>query len=364
MDNKLEQKLVAQATMKGFPINATLELSPLCNMNCEMCFIRLSTDEVNHKGGLRTPEEWISIIEQLQAAGTLFVLLGGEPLLYKGFKEIYLKLHELGMIITINTNGTLIDDEMADLFQKYMPRRINITLYGASNETYSRICHNPNGFTETISAIKRLKEREVQVKLNGTITPDNVEEIEKLYQISEELDVPIEIATYLYPGCRERNTSFEEEARLTPREAGLACLRECKLSLGTEFEKYCHDVLDDIEQYRSRAEVLGSECMQCRGGTSGAWINWQGKMSPCIFMNHISVDVFENGFQKSWEEIRRWTKEIYLPEKCSNCDLRPACAVCPAKCYCETGCFEEVPEYVCEYTKTIIEEMKKVDAQQ
>lgn len=362
MNDKLEQKLVAQAAEKGIPINAALELSPLCNMNCEMCFIRLSKDEMNAKGRLRTTEEWLSIIKQLPEAGTLFVLLtGGEPLLYEGFKEIYLKLHQMGMIITINTNGTLIDEEMADFFQKYMPRRINITLYGTSDETYNKICHNSKGFTQTMSAIQLLKARGIQVKLNGTITPGNVNEIDRLYEISKEVDVPIEIATYLFPGNRERNKCFNSNARLSFQDAGLACVEESRLSFGEEFRKYCHDVLDDVERYKSRPHELEAEQMGCRGGKSSAWINWQGKMSPCIFMNHVVIDVFENGFRKSWEYIKQKTNEIYLPKKCTNCNLRPACIICPAKCYCETGSFEEAPEYVCEYTKTIVEEMKKID---
>lgn len=62
-------------------------------------------------------EEWTKTAEDMMKAGTLFVLLtGGEPLLYPHFRELYQKLRELGMIITINTNGTLINEAWADFF--------------------------------------------------------------------------------------------------------------------------------------------------------------------------------------------------------------------------------------------------------
>ena len=62
-------------------------------------------------------EEWTKVAEDMMKAGTLFVLLtGGEPLLYPHFRELYQKLRGLGMIVTINTNGTLIDEEWADFF--------------------------------------------------------------------------------------------------------------------------------------------------------------------------------------------------------------------------------------------------------
>ena len=69
----------------------------------------------NKKGRLRTKGEWIKLAHQMKDAGTLFLLLtGGEPLLFPGFKEVYIELQKMGMILTINTNGTLIDEEWAD----------------------------------------------------------------------------------------------------------------------------------------------------------------------------------------------------------------------------------------------------------
>ena len=88
-NGNLEQYLCEKATINYVPINAILELTPLCNMNCDMCFVRLSPEEMEQKGSLRSTEEWISLAKEMQKAGTMFVLItGGEPLLYPGFKEI------------------------------------------------------------------------------------------------------------------------------------------------------------------------------------------------------------------------------------------------------------------------------------
>ena len=99
------------------------------------------------QGRMRTGQEWLTLGKEMADAGTLFLLLtGGEPLLHPDFKEIYLGLKKLGMIITINTNGTLIDKEWAAFFGENKPRRINITLYGADAATYGKLCHYPAGF--------------------------------------------------------------------------------------------------------------------------------------------------------------------------------------------------------------------------
>ena len=148
LDNmdSMEKRLIQKAYIKQAPINGSLELLPLCNMNCDMCYVRLSKAEMEQKGRLRTKEEWISLAHQMKDAGTLFLLLtGGEPLLFPEFKELYKELQNMGMILTINSNGTLINEEWADFFAKHKPRRINITLYGADDQAYGKLCHYPAG---------------------------------------------------------------------------------------------------------------------------------------------------------------------------------------------------------------------------
>ena len=46
----VERMLLKQAMQKNIPINGGMELTPMCNMNCDMCYVRLSNDEMNQKG--------------------------------------------------------------------------------------------------------------------------------------------------------------------------------------------------------------------------------------------------------------------------------------------------------------------------
>ena len=89
----IEQQMFAMATEKKVPLYGVLELLPLCNLNCDMCYVRMSREEMEEVGRLRTMEEWTKTAEDMMRAGTLFVLLtGGEPLLYPHFRELYQKL--------------------------------------------------------------------------------------------------------------------------------------------------------------------------------------------------------------------------------------------------------------------------------
>lgn len=359
-----EEEIIKKATQQNIPINGILELSPLCNMNCNMCFVRLSPEELRSQGHLRTAEEWLSLIEQMQRAGTLFVLItGGEPLLYPDFRKVYLELKHRGMIITLNTNGTLIDEEWADFFARNTPRRINITLYGTCCETYKTVCHNENGYEKTIRAIQLLKERNVDVKINGSIVPANCEECEEIVRTARRLDTAWKLDTYMYPAARERSKPFNQQSRLTPKEAAKVRVRVMK-------EENTPEKFRDMSMrmlYRAVYTPPGEKVpgpVACRAGRSSFMINWQGQMQNCVMLKNPSVPVFETGFDAAWETIVEETAKITMSPKCSGCKLRAVCDTCAACAFHESGAYDKVPEYMCEYTKEtlnyLVSEMKQI----
>lgn len=352
----MEEKLVARANGLKQPINGILELTPLCNMNCDMCYVRLSRSEMEARGRLRSGAEWLELGRQMAEAGTLFVLLtGGEPLTHPDFREIYLGLKRMGMILTINTNGTLIDREWAEFFGKMKPRRVNVTLYGADEETYGSLCHNPGGFQKTVDAIRLLRANGVAVKLNGSITPANENQIEQIIEIARELDVPYKLDTYMYPGCRERSLPYDRQARLLPEAAAGAQVRANLYGLPPEAVRACADSL--FEKMASAPEYTTG--LSCRAGSSSYMVNWQGRMRPCIMVDEPSVDAFELGFEKAWKQIVALTSGISLSPVCSACELRGACQVCGACALLETGRYDGTPDYMCRYTAQILRLMRQ-----
>ena len=66
---KIEERLVRSATQKRIPLGGAFELLPLCNMNCKMCFLRISPEELKARGRLRTVEEWLALAEEEKKEG-------------------------------------------------------------------------------------------------------------------------------------------------------------------------------------------------------------------------------------------------------------------------------------------------------
>lgn len=359
MDNvmqSIEERLIIKATNEKRPINAAFELTPNCNLNCDMCFIRLSGEEMNAQGRILSLEEWIQIALQLKEEGTLFLLLtGGEPLLYPDFEELYIKLHDMGMILTVNTNGTLITEKIGNLFSKYKPRRVNVTLYGASNETYRLLCHNDKGFTQVMEGLAILKENGIDVKLNGTVVPENEHEIDSMISIAKQFDYYIKFDTYIFPSSRKKIRNFCPSSRLSAFQAARKSVEiKQKLKNKEEFDNYRDYILSNNECTEKQ-----STCMECRAGKSSLWITWKGELTPCVFLEYPSYDLLDSRLGEAWNKLCEGVTDIRLPEKCADCEFRKVCQICAASAYCEMKSMSGSIEYMCDYTSSIIKELEK-----
>lgn len=347
----VERMLLERAKHTHTPANGSIELLPLCNMNCDMCYVRLSREEMERKGRLRTADEWLEIGRQMQKSGVLFLLLtGGEPLLFPDFRKLYLGLKELGMILTINTNGTLIDEEMAAFFGKHKPRRVNITLYGTDEETYKNLCHYPGGFEKTMRGIRLLRENGVDVKIGGSLAKANQKDLERLIAMGEELEIPVRVDTYMLPATREREAPYDMQARLNPEEAAQARVYALKREMGPElFAQYAVQSVWMADHPQPAKEEPGH--MACMAGRCSFTINWQGEMRPCVILTKPAASVFEVGFDNAWKYLVEETGKILLSARCSVCQVRHLCRTCAASALLETGSYDGVPDYMCRYTK-------------
>lgn len=348
----LEEMMIQQAKQFNTPITGSIELLPLCNMNCDMCYVRLSRQEMEKVGHLRSAEEWLAIAQQMQKAGVLFLLLtGGEPLLFPEFKQLYLALRQMGMIITINTNATLIDQEWAAFFGQYKPRRVNVTLYGEDEKAYEELCHYPEGFNRTMRAIQLLKEQNVDVKISCSLTKTNCHSLERIFEIGRKYRVPVHVDPYMMPGIRERNRPFNQHIRVLPEIAAKASLDALKIQLSEEY--YRQYIIQSIEKVHHADASIGDGHISCLAGRCSFTINWQGEMRPCVMMTEPSVPVFERGFENAWKEICSQTQNIRISAVCRQCHLRPLCKICAAASLLETGQYDGVPDYLCRYAKEL-----------
>ena len=74
-------------------------------------------------------------------------------------------------------------------------------------------------------------------------------------------------------------------------------------------------------------------------------------MRPCVVMSEPSISVFEQGFAEAWKKIRMETDKLVINETCTACRYKPICKVCAAAAISETGSYDGIPQYLCQFSE-------------
>lgn len=339
----------------GLPIAGNFELTARCNFNCPMCYVHLSNEQVRQRGGELGAKQWLKIAEAAKNKGMVFALLtGGEPLVRKDFFEIYDGMREMGILLSINSNGSLLKGEILERFLEAPPFRFNISLYGGCNETYARMCGLPV-YDQVKENIRVLRQAGVDVSLNLSITPYNRDDLDQIYSDAVELDVNVRASSYMYPPIRLNSGEYGVGNRLSAGEsAACAVAWDCLRFTPEDFAIRAENMAKLINTEPDGCPVEEGEGIRCRAGSSSFWMTWDGKMMPCGMMTTPVVYPLETGFDAAWEQLRQQAAQIRTPGKCTGCDYREICGVCAAVCLAETGRFDGVPEYVCRRAEEIV----------
>lgn len=360
--------LHAKAAQKKIPLNGTFELSPVCNFACRMCYVRRTPAQLRREGKILIPwQGWLALARQCRDAGMLYLLLtGGEPFLYPGFRQLYRKLHDMGFILSINTNGTLIDEETVRWLKEAAPSRMNITLYGASPETYRRICGQADGFHRAMEAIRMLREAGIPVVINASMIPENACDLEQILAIGKELGLNTRMSTYMFPPVRRSREDVD--SRFTPEQAAQMFLRRCRCQYSAEgYEQMIRSKAEKMERRSADSDDWGAdtEFMRCRAGRSSFWINWEGKMTACGMLDFpLAAEPFREPFLDCWMRLTDAVRSAPVLQGCAGCEKRDTCNPCVATIYAETGTVDQKAPYLCrmaEHTFELIEQELNID---
>ena len=350
MEPLISKYLNTKGCALGLPISGNFELTARCNFDCKMCYVHLKDNIEELKKKELTADQWLSIASDARDQGMVFLLLtGGEPFVRDDFEEIYRELIKMGFLISINSNASLYDGDIRRLLKAYPPSRINVTLYGGSEDTYSNLCGNAS-YGKVVENLKLMKEDNLQVRLNVSLTPDNVGDMEQINKVSQDIGLHAKATSYMYPPVRVTGETGCNEGRFDALTAG-------------ETRATWNYLRDDKKRFEERiANILKCQAMECqenqiddkqngvmcRAGRSSFWMTWDGKLLPCGTMDFNPEYPLETGFKNAWDNMRDRVAEIKLPAACTSCNLKSFCGVCAANCKAETGAFDLKPQYLCD----------------
>lgn len=358
-----ESTFGAYAAKRHVPLGATFELTARCSLKCNMCYVRLDGSQVDALGRELTAEEWIRMGRDAANAGTVNLLLtGGEPLLRKDFAEIYSAYCQMGFIITLNTNATLMSEEYFKLFSKYPPTAVAVTLYGAAPETYKKICGDAAGFEKTIRGLELLAKLPMNIEIRTTFTKDNMHELDAIRAIANRYTKRFGINTMIFKAVRGAAANVEL-CRMSPEQCLDIDMANYKYydDLARAEQKPVPDAMEETPPAVSREEEQLSErdygldlppkVITCLASKSIFWISWDGKMLPCGSFTTPYTLPLEEGFVSAWNRLPALLEDVEHPAECLSCELLSSCPNCPANIQAETGVFDEVAPYLCAFSK-------------
>jgi len=314
-----------------------------CNLKCIHCYAHAKDQVFDNE---LTTDEGKNLIDDLsQYKVPVLLLSGGEPTIRKDLPELAAYAIEKGMRAVISTNGTLITQEMARVLKDIGLSYVGISLDGME-KIHDRFRGVKGAYRAALEGIKNCQDAGIKVGLRFTINKFNVTEIENIFNLLEDMDIPRACFYHLvYAG---RGSKLVEED-LTHDETRKA------VDLIMDLTKKLHDkgkekeilTVDNHadgpylylrllkEDPKRAAEVLELLKMN-EGNNSGrgiGCISWDGEVYADQFWRHHSFgNVQKRPFSEIWtdtsEPLMKKLKEKkkYVKGRCAKCRWLDVCA--------------------------------------
>ena len=332
----------ARAAQTRRPVSAALELTRRCNLRCAHCYLGDQAEQHRLANRERGAEAVQTALSEWAEAGCLYLLItGGEPLLRSDFAAVYRHARELGLVTTVFTNGTLVDDGLAELFRELPPRKVEISLYGATAEVHDAATGVPGSHARAWAGIRRLHAAGVRVGLKTLLMKTNLREFEAMERQAEELGAPFRHDAAIVP-CLHGGSRAPLALRVAPAEAVRADMASA------ERRKTWRE---SIEQAAARPE--GDRLYGCSAGQTYFHCDPFGGLSPCLMAEPDRRDSGGRAFRDVWNRdlaAIRGRKRTRAVGSFSGA-LRGACAHCPAFNRAETGDEELESDYMKQTTR-------------
>ena len=219
-----------------------------------------------------------------------------------------------------------------------------LQLYGACEETYRRVTGVKGGFDKVIKNCMKIKKAGINLSLRSPIIKETEKQMRAMERIAEELKVPFICTFELCPTIDRDNSPQNHQVSVSTM-------------LKYEFENYYkqikNDERDDVITPQNIIESMKNNYIfSCNVGMNSFVIDYKGKMCPCMKLKHHGIKILDNDFDTIWEHFEIYSKmkssESY---RCSKCDSRYYCDICPAEMEFMFGDYEYRAPYMCVLAK-------------
>jgi radical SAM protein with 4Fe4S-binding SPASM domain len=322
------------------PVNGTIEVTNRCPLVCSHCYNNLPMNDAAARSAELTTDEHFRIIDELAEMGCLWMLYsGGEIFARRDFLDIYEHAKRSGLLVTLFTNGILIDERIADRLADLPPFSIEITLYGHTAGTYERLTRIPGSHARCMRAVDLLLERKLPLKLKTVAVSVNRHEVYDMKAFADSLGVEFKFDAMINP--RIDCSSSPLAVRLTSEEIVEMDLRDS--TRVSEWQRLARD-------FKPTPIAPGQQhsLYDCGGGVNSFAVDPYGDLTICVLSHFDRFNLRRGSFAEGWDFLHRIrTKPATRPTKCNTCDLKSMCGMCPANGELEHGDAEKPVDFLC-----------------
>ncbi|HYF00121.1 MAG TPA: radical SAM protein [Planctomycetota bacterium] len=322
-----------RAFRECIPLQVSLELTQRCNIRCTHCY-NFDRGEARPSADPElTFDEIRALLDDLRAAGTLFVALtGGEAMMHPRFWDILDETAARNFAVYLLSNGTLLTESACDrLASSPNLWDVGLSVYGARPATHDAVTRAPGSHRRTLDGAVRLRDRGVPTALKIVVLQANAGEAADMIALAEGLGLPYLVDT-----------------TITGRYDGTSG------SLATRVDSPTLEAL-----YRGPLRPLlsegnahpGDEDFRCMCARGNAAVSSTGDVWPCIAAPLVAGNIRRQPFSAIWKEspvfarIRGLRRADFAA--CDPCGLKAWCRRSPGPAVVLHGDYTGIDPWTC-----------------
>lgn len=271
----LKTWLLGRQALRGAEFAVTYR----CQATCEKCSTRTLIQDNREELSV---QQIVMISQKLVKAGAVLIdLTGGEPFLRKDLVEIVGELNRLPVILSVATNGLLVDEQRIKALSKAGLHVLQFGLSSPDAEEHDAIIGVPGGHGRILNAIGLARKAGMNVLLNTVVTRE-----------------------LLYSGKLARLVDWAQAhscflSMILPANVGgwnnkNVCLNQDDYKEIKKWLKHPFVTTDTETCYRKGG---------CPAGKEKVYISPYGDLFPCPFIQQRAGDLLKGDFQEIWRSM-------------------------------------------------------------
>ncbi len=301
----IKKEILKVGAKNHIPLVGEFELTSRCNFNCRMCYLGGTFEKKS-----LSYEEWMTLFFEARNEGLLYALFtGGEVFMHPDFCKIYNSVYDMGIKITIYTNGSILTEEILNTLQKRPPEMVAVTLYGDNDDTYEMITGR-RGFETVKENITKLMEANILVAVRTIPLKPIFDRLDSLINVVKDLKLVLGYFLYVSPTYELKSSQLPW--RLSPKE--LLMFEE---KIRTSFSEF-----GELKQFDSFES--------CTALKNSYYISSTMEMKACALAIKPVKKVEKGKLLETFLELGKIWDELDFTE-CSNCSFSKGCIACKAR---------------------------------